>query len=290
RPAYGCYPENRGKDNVGHSFHFFEALESSPALPQAHLDVLATDRTPDVPIRTSQVYLERLLERAAQDAGEERAALVDALLGEAWRDRAAWEPDIRLLDRIAVLGGKAESSSAAAYRMEVRLAVVLRLRGVLSEIAGRVYLATRATPAERAAYDALRACEDLRLPPAAGAPAAPPAVPFEPFPPWEDDVKLARAVLPAWMGINFRPASQKTRDTHHLAAGATSVLTVYPGSPAEAAGLQVGDVILGPPGKRFTEPRQVREWTMLSVVARPAPRLVQRGDRQVRGTLVPKPY
>jgi len=390
RPAYGCYPENRGKDNVGHSFHFFQALESSPALPQAHLDVLATDRTPDVPIRTSQVYLERLLERAAQDAGEERAALVDTLLREAWRDRAAWEPEIRLLDRIAhafgvfsprslaeldqqakslpdlaeqlrknrdlwqatlgdlddanlgrflaahpdwapriddaslavlgpegrrglagallaelapftrtdgatdarmsVLGDKGESAAAAAYRMEVRLAVVLRLRGVLSEIAGRVYLASRATPAERAAYDALRACEDLRLPPAAGAPAAPPAVPFEPFPPWEDDVKLARAVLPAWMGINFRPASQKTRDTYHLAAGATSVLTVYPGSPAEVAGLRVGDVILGPPGKPFTEPRQVREWTMLSAVDRPAPLLVQRGDRQVRVTLVPKPY
>ncbi len=390
RPAYGCYPENRGKDNVGHSFHFFQALETSPALPQAHLDVLATDRTPDVPIRTSQVYLERLLERAARDAGEERAALVDALLREAWRDKAAWEPEIRLLDRIAhafgvfsprslaeldqqakslpdlaeqlrkngglwqatlgdlddanlgrflaahpdwapriddasvavlgpdgrrglagallaelapftrtdgatdarlrVLGEKGESATAAAYRMEVRLAVVLRLRGVLSEIAGRVYLATRATPAERAAHDALRACEDLRLPPAAGVSEAAPAVPFEPFPPWEDDVKLAHAVLPAWMGINFRPASQKTRDAHHLAAGATSVLTVFPGSPAEAAGLRVGDVILGPPGKPFTEPRQVREWTMLSAVDRPAPLVVQRGDRRVRVTLVPKPY
>jgi len=390
RPAYGCYPENRGKDNVGHSFHFFQALETSPALPQAHLEVLATDRTPDVPIRTSQVYLERLLERAANHAGEERAALVDALLREAWRDKAAWEPEIRLLDRIAhafgvfsprslaeldeqakslpdlagqlrkngglwqaalgdldeanlgrflaahpdwaarvddaslavlgpegrrglagalladlapftradratdtrvrVLRDKSEKASPAAYRMEVRLAVVLRLRAVLSEVAGRVYLATRATPAERAAYDALRACEDLRLPPAAAAPAAPPAFPFEPFPPWEDDVQLAREVLPAWMGINFRPASQKTRNQYHLGEGATSVLTVYPGSPAEVAGLQVGDVILGPPGRPFTEPRQVREWTMLSAVERPAPLLVQRGGRQVRVTLVPKPY
>src|SRR5207244_12839637 len=89
RQAYGCYPENRGKDNVGHSFHFFQALESSPTLPQAHLDVLATDRTPDVPIRTSQVYPERLLERAAQDAGEERAALLDARRREASPHTAA---------------------------------------------------------------------------------------------------------------------------------------------------------------------------------------------------------
>ena len=389
RPAYGCYPENRGKDNVGHSFHFFQALETSEAFPQAHLEVLATDRTPDVPNRTSQVYLERLLERAAHDAGEEPPAFIDGLVREAWRDKATWEPEIRLLDRIAhafgvfsprslaeldaqtkslpdvaeqlrtngvlwkavlgdadeanlkrfldthpdwvqrtdgatvallgpdgrralagallgdlvpftsaagtdarlrVLRDKGETASAAGYRMEVRLAVVLRLRAVLTEVAGRVYLATRATPAERAAYDALRACEDLRLPPAAGAPPATAGPAFEPFPPWEDDVKLAHEVLPAWMGINFRPASEKTRAKYKLADGATSVLTVYPDSPAQSAGLQVGDIILGPPGKPFTEPRQVREWTMLSAVGRPAPLAVQRGERQVRVTLVPKPY
>ena len=57
RPAYGCYPENRGKDNVGHSFHFLEALDRSRSLPAAHAETLFTDRTPDVPIRTSDVYL-----------------------------------------------------------------------------------------------------------------------------------------------------------------------------------------------------------------------------------------
>ena len=390
RPAYGCYPENRGKDNVGHSFHFFQALETSPAFPQAHLDILATDRTPDVPIRTSQVYLERLLERAAHDADQERAALVDALLREAWRDKAAWEPEIRLLDRIAhafgvfsprslaeldeqtkslpdlaeelhrhgelwkttlgdldeanlgrflaahkdwgervgaaslaqltpdgrrglahalladlapfthadaatdgrlrTLRDKSAKASPPAYRMEVRLAVVLRLRSVLTEIAGRVYLATRATPAERVAYDALRACEDLRLPPATGAAPPPPAAAPEPFPPWEEEAKLAREVLPTWMGINFRPADASTRARYQLAEGATSVITVYPDSPAQAAGLQVGDIILGPPGKPFIEPHQVREWTMLSPAGRPAPLQVRRGERELRVTLVPKPY
>src|SRR5207245_9178570 len=117
--------------------------------------------------------------------------------------------------------GKSGKAPPPGYRMEGRPAVVPRLRAVLSEVAGRVYLATRATPAERAAYDALRACEDLRLPPAAAAPAAPPAFPYEPFPPWEDDVQLAREVLPAWMGINFRPASQTTRNQYHLGAGQT---------------------------------------------------------------------
>ena len=56
-------------------------------------------------------------------------------------------------------------TSPAAYRMDVRLAALLRLRTVLTALAGRVYVATRATPAERAAYDALRACEDLRFTP-----------------------------------------------------------------------------------------------------------------------------
>ncbi|HYR97335.1 MAG TPA: hypothetical protein VEM57_11390, partial [Candidatus Binatus sp.] len=292
RPAYGCYPENRGKDNVGHSFHFLEALARTRSLAEAHIEVLSTDRTPDVPIRSSDVYLEELLTAAARAAGEERPALVGRLLREAWQDKAAWEPDIRLLDRIAHAFGffsprspaeledqtkslpdlseqlkshgkgwqaalgdlhqanlerlltkdpelakrttptavtgldpagrraltadllerlveftrgddstdarlkqlrqKGETASAAAYRMEVRLAAVLRLRALLTSVAGRVWIATHATPAERAAYERLRACEDLSLgPPAVTSAAAPPP---EPFPAYDDDVKLAREV------------------------------------------------------------------------------------------------
>src|SRR5206468_1042604 len=132
--------------------------------------------------------------------------------------------------------------------------------------------------------------EDLRLPPAPGAAPPPPAAAPEPFPPWEEEAKLAREVLPAWMGINFRPAGANTRARYQLAEGATSVITVYPDSPAQAAGLQVGDIILGPPGKPFIEPHQVREWTMLSPAGRPAPLQVRRGEREVGVTPVPKPY
>ena len=388
RPAYGCYPENRGKDNVGHSFHFLEALARTHSFPGSHTEVLSTDRTPDVPIRSSDVYLEDLLTRAARAAGEERAQLVGRLMHEAWQDKAAWETDIRLLDRIAhafgffsprslaeledqtkslpdlsdqlkshgkawqatlgdlheanlerllarepelakradpgavtsldpagrrvltaallerlvdftrtdgatdarlkMLRDKGETASAAAYRMEVRLAAVLRLRAVLTSIAGRVWLATHATPAERAAYERIRACEDLPLGPPAATATAPPAP--EPFPPYDDDVKLARDVLPAWMGINFRQANDKTRASRHLKDGAATVLTVYPDSPAKAAGMQVGDTVIGPPDHPFTEPRQIREWTMLSPFDRPAPLVVQRGDRQLVLTLIPKPY
>ena len=100
RMAYGCYPENRGRDNVGHSFQLFEALATSPDLAVAHREALVTDVTPDVPIRTSDVYLDELLDRppGAPSASGRRSST--SCSGEAWRDKARWEPDIRLLDRI----------------------------------------------------------------------------------------------------------------------------------------------------------------------------------------------
>jgi thiol-disulfide isomerase/thioredoxin len=105
RPAYGCYPENMGKNNVGHSFHFFDELARGRSLPSAHREVLTTDRTPDVPLRTSDIFLEEALARAAQAARQPLAALVDQLLAEAWKDRKAWEPEIRLLDRVGTTFG-----------------------------------------------------------------------------------------------------------------------------------------------------------------------------------------
>src|SRR4029434_10820264 len=66
--ASGCYPENRGVDNVGHSFQFFETLATTPDLATAHRETLVNDATPDVPLRTSDVYFDQLLDRAAKYA------------------------------------------------------------------------------------------------------------------------------------------------------------------------------------------------------------------------------
>ena len=71
RPAYGCYPENRGRDNVGHSFHFIEALAERGDFPWAHDEVLVRDASPDVPLRTSDTYLEGVLTRAAAAEGSD---------------------------------------------------------------------------------------------------------------------------------------------------------------------------------------------------------------------------
>ncbi|MGH7895477.1 MAG: redoxin family protein [Candidatus Binatia bacterium] len=388
RPAYGCYPENRGRDNVGHSFHFLEAFASSGRLADAHAETLVADATPDVPLRTSDHYLEDLLTVAAARAGVEYAALVDDLLATAWRDRGAWEPELRLLDRIGnafgvfsprsfaeldeqkdridamveqlkthgrawgnareslarenldrflaaqpswaarveenalgkmpredvdalgaellgemgaavardpataerfdTLTTRADAAQAIGYRMEVREGVVLRLRTILASIAGRVYLATQGSPYERDTYAALRTCEDLEIP-VVPIPAESALARVEPFPLLADDVQLAGSVLPAWMGIQFRQAKDALRTRHHLAEGAAAVLMTSDDSPARAAGLREGDVVLGPPGSPFVEKDQIREWIMRSAPGTVASlEILRDGARQVV-SLVPSP-
>lgn len=384
RPAYGCYPENLGAENVGYAVRFIESLAANGSFPAAQAHALVHDRTPDVPLRTSDVQLERLLERVARGQGKSLAALADELLREAWRDPARVEPQIRLLDRMGQsfgfasprsltevdqrlaqlpatsdaigshadswgesledatranlarfleaepawaprvapdklrgatpeearalgtellaelepytakdgdtidrlerLGKRAEVAHDVAYRMEVREAGLLRMRALLLRIAGEVYLATRASADERAAFVALARCEDLVLDVHAAA-AAP--VPREDFPSYEEDLATAKTVLPAWMGIQFRPPTDNEKQQHKLAAGAVSVRVVYPDSPAARAGLEVGDIVIGPAGKPFTEPRQVREWTMLQEPGEPRALDVLHDGKIVRRTLVP---
>ena len=59
---------------------------------------------------------------------------------------------------------------------------------------------------------------------------------------------------------------------------------------AQSAGIEAGDVILGPPNAPFTDQNQVREWTMLSTVGHPRELLILRGTDQQRVTLTPGAY
>jgi len=389
RPAYGCYPENRGRDNVGHSFHFIEALAERGDFPWAHDEVLVRDASPDVPLRTSDTYLEGVLTRAAAAEGSDPTVFIDALLRQAWTTPEAHEPDLRLLDRIGhaygvpgprllrelddqttripdlasqlrtqstawqaalesasranverfvdahpawkprldekalralppddaralttqllaalgpatradagvsrrltVLRDRTEESGSVAYRMDVRAGVLLRLRARLITVAGQEYLARRGSPAERTAYEALRRCEDLDIPPVP-LPEELQLARSEPFPPLDDDLAVATRVTPAWMGIQFRQPSETARATTHVGPGAASVVAVYDGSPAKAAGLRPGDLVLGPPGRHFAERDQIREWTMLSPVDRVAALDVVRDGLPVAVKLTPKPF
>jgi len=388
RPAYGCYPEVRDQDNLGHSFDFLQELGQAGSFRNAQLRVLEHDATPDAPLRTSDFFIEELLRKQAAAKGKGFEAVVDELLKQAWRRKGVWETEIRLLDavgqsfgvfsprslaeiqeqttrlpevgsqldahakawtatlgdanranldrflakrpawgeqlsdralreggasarelagaflfdlteqtradawmegRLSTLRGKAETARALAYRMEVRLGVVLRLRSILATIAGREYLSGSGTPGERAAYQALLGCESLSLPLPRPAPGMRPADRLA-FPPLEDDLAAARGVLPAWLGIRFGEVPAPLLKARQLKPGASSVTAVYPESPAEQADLQVGDVILGPPEARFEDPKQIREWTMLATVDKPASLAVLRGDEELELTIVPKPY
>jgi hypothetical protein len=65
RPAYGCYPEVRGQKAIGHSFEFLSALARRGRFSAAHADILVSDETPDIPLRSSDVYLAEQIAKAA---------------------------------------------------------------------------------------------------------------------------------------------------------------------------------------------------------------------------------
>jgi hypothetical protein len=118
RPAHGCYPENRGRFNVGYSFRFIEAMRSTPLLPEAHARVLITDQTPDVPNRTSDYYLERLLERAAAEQGNSTDEFIDGLLEETWRNAGAARPEVELLEEVSQAFGSLNARSLQEIQRE----------------------------------------------------------------------------------------------------------------------------------------------------------------------------
>jgi thiol-disulfide isomerase/thioredoxin len=385
RPAYGCFAEDRSRDRAGHAFQIIHALGARRSLAEAHDDVLVSDDAPDAPLKSSDAYLEALLKKTAHERGIAVEALVDELLGAAWRDdpaaareralvdrigaafdvgaprtfaeiaqkrkelpelehgfdasnkawRAAWidaavdnakgffasnaswseragdaaikgmDPtaaralaapllaDLRAYttkeqrDRIALYHDRAEAASGALFRTEVRVSAAIRMRTLLATVAGRALLA-RGAPADRAAFEAIRSCEDLHL---AGAPPPPAAEPPRaPFPALAEDRELERTLRPAWTGLVFNDVPPDLRKQKQLPDGAAAVGNVYPDSPAAAAGLDVGDILLGPPGHPFGTHNEVRAWALLSPAGAPAPLEVLRagGDR-ASVSIVPRP-
>jgi len=403
--AYGCYPEGRDRDRIGHAFHFIDALDRSPTTAGAHLEVLYTDDTPDVPLRTSDLYMERVVSDEAEARGLGFGVLVDELLAEAWSDRARWEEEIRLLDRIGEAFGmfsprshaeldayqselspvidrmktfaerwketltsvkeetlssfvearsewrerleqgalgkldtpgrdkllaellpqlesytrgrsgqwerierlrdRAVQASQARWRLDTRKAVTQRMRAILVGIAGRVLLEREQTEdgeraerrvAQRAAFAGLAACEalepgelgDSEL--VAGVPAV------RPYPPLADELQLLEEILPSWLGVRYRPVPTVLKSGRQLPAGATWVQAVFPDSPALEAGLEVGDIVFGPPARPFTAEGQLREWTMTSSRAMPLALRVLRpaeraeDDQELDVTLSLRPY
>ena len=383
RKAHGCYPEVSGREDVGHSHRLFTALSGVGGLEAANREVLVADRSPDVPNATSTFYLTRVIEAAAAEQGRELADLIDELLAEAWADPLAWEPEIRLLDRVGESFGfagwrslaeldrdaaalpelsqrletyterwkqalddlrlenlgrflvaepdwkerldgerlkhldaearereaiellydfgpftrddreryyrmedvheKVQVASAAHYRAEVRLAAVLRMRTLLTEIAARVYLARRGDSPEFRALARLGECEDLTLGEAFASAADLPEP--ERFPTLDQERAALERIRPGWLGIVYRPARPAERQRLDLAGGATVVTQVLPDSPASEAGMAASDIVLGPSDYDFLESHALRGWVMRSELGAPTPLRVLRGGEEIELTL-----
>ena len=372
RFAYGCYPEGRAQQRLGHAFTLVDALYARSDLPSVQDQVTLFDGTPDVPLSTSDVYMERLLRDAARERGVTLAGLVDPLLAQALkRDPEAWRGDLEVIDQLAEAYGmipprqleaiegsqgglsrlaremdqlarswsdaqrdlqqanleaflntptgrrwvqqldprrlkrldearrahlrqqlsqelerftrqrperwrrlerveqNAERADAAQYRMEVRAAVALRLRNRLLRVAGQIWLMERRDDPRAGLWgsDAAQALERLRACEATAIGTAPGT--FRPrevveLPPLPSDVEALRELSPTWLGVRFAPPSRRDRRRMRLSAGAVIVKQVEPGSPAQAAGLQPGDILIGTAEGDFAYEGELRLWVMTS--------------------------
>jgi thiol-disulfide isomerase/thioredoxin len=123
--AYGCYPETRDNPKVGHSFAFLQALPAAAGrLSVAHELAQEFDDTPDIPLRTSELYLADLLTDAARARKVRLASLVDDLLQATWANTPALNLQAQRLDRLSdrfglpTLRSRAELAKTAAVIQE----------------------------------------------------------------------------------------------------------------------------------------------------------------------------
>jgi thiol-disulfide isomerase/thioredoxin len=148
---------------------------------------------------------------------------------------------------------------------------------------------------ERSAFLQLEACEQLSLEgppegPLAHISAASEAPASEPFPTLAEEQRRLAAVLPGWLGIHYRAPERAERSRVDLPSGASVVREVLPDSPGSEAGLEVLDVLLGPPGAPFSERHAVREWVMQGEIGRPLPLRILRDDQELEVTVRLAPY
>jgi thiol-disulfide isomerase/thioredoxin len=379
RVAWGCYPEARDDhQGLGHSMRFLDELRPGGSLGRAHDRVLITDRTPNVPHRTSDHFLaslikkddhaDRLLEEAWKEPGRwsQQLQTIDRLsrrLGlkpprflkdltgvetqltkhqgrsrtykKRWSeclrdlrrlnmtsftgDRKVWqaktlegllkkhghpggideedeqarvdliekliadfkafiEENAELNQRISALHDKHSRAADINLRLQVRQGIILRIRTILSSVAGEV-LASK-NPESLEGLKRLRACEGFTLP---GEPASPVAERPEPpvLPALADDLKQLDAVQPAWLGVRYGPEHLSLIEKHKLGAGAVVVRSVIAGSAAEQAGIQRGDTLIGQVGRPFQEPGALREVVMISKPGQQlALEIIRRGKRR----------
>lgn len=377
RPAYGCYPEVRGQKAIGHSFKFLSALARRGRFSAAHGEVMIEDDTPDIPLRSSDVYVAEQLANATPTSQNE-ADIVDPILRDGlargkfareaqlidriarvyaidrpssladldaranqlfdfldqldarakiwesalsdfnqanldaflaarpgWKNRlgeralraldASARADLafELLDELAPFVGNDTGRMAEAkrllaglgdnddiaYRTEIRVAALLRMRFVMTTAAGREWL--RKNKSEEAAVSALEQCEDLALPVAQASPRIERIVDTPKFPPVADDHQRSLSARPGWLGLSFVPVSPGRRKRMGLPGGAAQITAVLPRSPAALAGMQDGDIVLGPPGHVLTHASELRPLIVSTSIGASLPFEILRGKNHL---------
>lgn len=382
RYAYGCYPEGRGREKLGHAFQFIDALEHGATLRDAHEHVLTHDDTPDVPTRTSDLFLKARLEREAKTQGVELEAWADELLARAWGEGTAWDREVLLMEQLSqyaglpmtrsltglsrelteisdlaqraedsadlwkdtykdlkqahlnrYLGspqgqswrkklqkkridglsqsqrtqelgaflkdwrawleaqghwerlrgvrGRANRTASVRYNLQKREAAAMRMQSLLLRIAGLRSLEKAQRQSAKPdpdgdALDKLQRCEALAL----GAPPVPQtSKPPRPLPALDSDLEVLRQAQPSWLGISYKALKKDEARAYGKDAGVILVRDVGEGSPAQAAGLKAGDLILGSGKLTFSEQQPIREWVMTSPQDQALPLRVLRGDK-----------
>ena len=137
RLSYGSYPETQDKPKVGHSYAFLQALSATAGrFALSHELALETDDTPDVPVRTSDLFLGALLAKAARARQVPAVQLVDSLLQQAWAEPAAFADYAQRLQRLATQFGLSTLHSRAAAASEA--GSMMSLSATLEHLASEI--------------------------------------------------------------------------------------------------------------------------------------------------------
>lgn len=175
----------------------------------------------------------------------------------------------RLFQRLYTLYLKKREMSSYVFLIKTQLAALQRIEILYYRMAGRLLLEHDNHPefkAYREGMQHLMTCEQTPIRPAS----------YKTPPLQLEDAMIGakHPPLPSWFGISFRPVPDKERGS--LPTGSVQVEAVYLNTPAKAAGMKTGDIVVAVNQEQLFEPFEIRERVMLAPAGKPVPMLVLR--------------